>query len=68
MQFTAVSLVKGTLRDGKELCTMANKHCLWGCAAIFSILKDSSVKQKVPFFSGKCPDHLFLNFLNLPLL
>ena len=44
MQFTAVSLVKGTLRDGKEWCTMANKHCLWGCAVIFSILKDSSVK------------------------
>ena len=24
MQSTAVSLVKGTLRDGKELCTMAD--------------------------------------------
>ena len=44
MQFTAVSLVKGTLRDGKEWFTMANKHYLWGCAVIFSILKDSSVK------------------------
>ena len=30
MQFTAVSLVKGTLRDGKELCTMANKHLPMG--------------------------------------
>ena len=37
------SFVKGTLRDGKELCNMADKHCLWGCAVIFSLLKDSSV-------------------------
>ena len=48
MQSTVLSLVKGTLRDRKELCTMADKHCLWGCAVIFSILKDFSVKLKVP--------------------
>ena len=44
MRSTAVSLVEGTLRDGKELCTMADKHCLWGCAVIFSISEDFSVK------------------------